>query len=597
MKYDDLVEQLGEFGPYQRRVYILTCLPAAVAAIQTLVTVFILAVPEHRCAIPGLSNDTYKDQGLYQEKLINWTLPWTDVDPGDDTNSWGSAQCNIFVNRTSSNYEPPSDVTGPVSNATESCSAWVFDQSVFDSTFVTEAELVCDDLALKSHANSIYMAGLLVGSIFFGILSDRKGRKPAVIVALAVQCASAISTAFAREWWLFVLLRFFTATGNMGLFMCTFVLGMELVGRTWRTFAGVAIQLFWGAGMFVLTAVAYGLRDWMDLQLATSVYALVLLGLWWLIPESPRWLLTQGRVQEAKDVLAKVAASNGKSLPADVLENLAKVEKKEEEAEKGNAEKEGLLTICSYPVLAFRAFVIFVNWFVVVMVYYGLTLNVGSLGGNIYLNFFLSGAVECLANVVTIYALPRLGRKQFHCFSMLLGGLANVSFLVPTLVGGDNILWVGIVLSNIGKFGATGGFSTIYVYTAELFPTNLRNSVVGTSSMVARVGGIISPYIADLGGLVEGKFGKSLPYVVFGLSGLVAGLLALMLPETLNHKMPETIQDAVNFGKNNATEKEVATESQTVPAKQEVEMRSAAYVISAAESNGHSNPAFQSEKF
>ena len=58
--------------------------------------------------------------------------------------------------------------------------------------------------------------------------------------------------------------------------------------------------------------------------------------------------------------------------------------------------------------------------------------------------------------------------------------------------------WVGIVLSNIGKFGATGGFSTIYVFTAELFPTNLRNSVVGTSSMVARIGGIISPYIADL---------------------------------------------------------------------------------------------------
>ena len=48
MKYDDLVEELGEFGPYQRKVYVITCLPAAVAAIQTLVSVFILAVPEHR---------------------------------------------------------------------------------------------------------------------------------------------------------------------------------------------------------------------------------------------------------------------------------------------------------------------------------------------------------------------------------------------------------------------------------------------------------------------------------------------------------------------------------------------------------------------
>ena len=74
------------------------------------------------------------------------------------------------------------------------------------------------------------------------------------------------------------------------------------------------------------------------------------------------------------------------------------------------------------------------------MVYYGLTLNVGSLGGSIYLNFFLSGAVETLANIVTIWALPRMGRKKFHCISMLVGGVANVSFLIPVLVGGGSKL-------------------------------------------------------------------------------------------------------------------------------------------------------------
>ncbi|GFS14262.1 organic cation transporter protein [Elysia marginata] len=591
MKYDDLVEELGEFGPYQRKIYVITCLPAAVAAIQTLVTVFTLAVPKHRCSVLGLANDTFKTQGLHHEQLINWTLPWTDFDPDDDSKAWGSAQCNVFINRTAENYH----LFEPSSNDTRSCSKWTFDTSVFENTFVTEENMVCDDLPLKSHANSIYMAGLFVGSIFYGLFSDWKGRKPAILVALVVQCASAIGTAFAPNWWAFVVLRFLTATGNMGLFMCPFVLSMELVGRMWRTFAGVAIQLFWGAGMFLLTLIAYLVRDWVDLQLATSIYAVTLLSLYWFLPESPRWLLTQGRVQEAKAVLEKVAEANGKTLPTNVLEIMSKTEKDKEETPKNEG---GLLTICSYPVLAFRAMVIFVNWFVVVMVYYGLTLNVGSLGGSIYLNFFLSGAVETFANIVTIWALPRMGRKKFHCFSMILGGVANVSFLIPVLVGKSNITWVGMLLSNIGKFGATGGFSTIYVFTAELFPTNLRNSVVGTSSMVARIGGIICPYIADLGTLVGGKFGTSLPYVVFGLSGLVAGLLALMLPETLNQKLPETIQDAVHFGKSKPTDAEETVSSTTkLPSAKEEQKTRNTEKASVENGNGHLNQGFELEKF
>ena len=55
--------------------------------------------PSSRCSVPGLSNDTFERRGLYQEELINWTLPWTDFDPDDDTNPWGSAQCEVYVNR------------------------------------------------------------------------------------------------------------------------------------------------------------------------------------------------------------------------------------------------------------------------------------------------------------------------------------------------------------------------------------------------------------------------------------------------------------------------------------------------------------------
>ena len=60
------------------------------------------------------------------------------------------------------------------------------------------------------------------------------------------------------------------------------------------------------------------------------------------------------------------------------------------------------------------------------------------------------------------------------------------------------IKWVTVVLANVGKFGISAAFAVIYVWSAELFPTVVRNSGMGSSSMMARVGGMVCPYIADL---------------------------------------------------------------------------------------------------
>ena len=60
------------------------------------------------------------------------------------------------------------------------------------------------------------------------------------------------------------------------------------------------------------------------------------------------------------------------------------------------------------------------------------------------------------------------------------------------------LYWITVVLSNVGKFGISAAFAIIYVWSAELFPTNVRNSGMGSSSMMANIGSMVSPYIADL---------------------------------------------------------------------------------------------------
>lgn len=108
----------------------------------------------------------------------------------------------------------------------------------------------------------------------------------------------------------------------------------------------------------------------------------------------------------------------------------------------------------------------------------------------------------------------------------------------------DRLNWLVVVLAMCGKLAITASYGTIYIFSAEQFPTVIRNVGMGTSSMCARVGGILAPYINLLS-----EVWKPFPMIVFGVLAFAGGLLSLFLPETLNKALPETIEDGENFGK------------------------------------------------
>merc|ERR1712172_392096 len=96
-----------------------------------------------------------------------------------------------------------------------------------------------------------------------------------------------------------------------------------------------------------------------------------------------------------------------------------------------------------------------------------------------------------------------------------------------------------VTLAMVGKFLIAGTFALAYLYTAELFPTPVRNVAVGGASTFARIGSMSAPYIVD----ILGKVSAGIPTVIFGAASIIAGLLSLLLPETLNKKLPETVAD------------------------------------------------------
>lgn len=85
---------------------------------------------------------------------------------------------------------------------------------------------------------------------------------------------------------------------------------MEIVGTQWRAAITVLYQIPFSLGQMSLAGIAYLFRHWQHLQIAITIPSIILLSYWWIVPESPRWLLAVGKQKAACKILEKVAIIN-----------------------------------------------------------------------------------------------------------------------------------------------------------------------------------------------------------------------------------------------------------------------------------------------
>nr|XP_006825793.1 PREDICTED: solute carrier family 22 member 4-like [Saccoglossus kowalevskii] len=152
-------------------------------------------------------------------------------------------------------------------------------------------------------------------------------------------------------------------------------------------------------------------------------------------------------------------------------------------------------------------------------------------------------AVEIPGTLSCWVLLDKVGRRWLMCSYMVLGGIALIISVPP-----DNIN-VSATCAMIGKFFMSGSWTIIYIFSAEIYPTTVRNAGMGVSSTWARVGSIISPYIMLLSDIWD-----PMPYLIMGITSIIAGLFALLLPETSHKDLPETLAEGELFGTKHANE-------------------------------------------
>ncbi|CAN7941472.1 unnamed protein product, partial [Ixodes hexagonus] len=389
-------------------------------------------------------------------------------------------------------------------------------------------DLICNKAYQLRLVQSIFMSGVMAGAFIFGYISDRFGRRQTLLFSSIAMSAFSFFGGFAPSLALHAACRFLAGMTTASMALVSFVMMTELIGPSRRALMGTLFPLVFAVGIAMHAVLAYLIPNWRYYTIATSLLAVLFLPLILLLPESPRWLLLHGQQARAKEVLVHIAVKNGTvgCLPRSWDLQEQKLH------HRGSNPKVLFLNRTLRNQTLVQLFI----WLVNGITYYALTMAASSLGGDLYLSTALSGLIEVPGYLLSAWLLSTMGRKLSLCGTMVLGSAACIAIQFATHLAYG--VTVENVLSLVAKMCISMSFAIIYLYSAELMPTIVRNVGMGLASVAARIGGIISPFVSLLDNVMPG-----FQFTVLGVVMLVSGLSALLLPETMGKPLPETIHD------------------------------------------------------
>ncbi|KYN09242.1 Organic cation transporter 1 [Trachymyrmex cornetzi] len=488
--------------------------------------------PLHWCKVPGLEN-----MDIARRKRL--AIPASQ----DDNETYSQCMRYDIDWTTMENYSVVATYLPNASWSVIPCDhGWEYETSEITSSIVIDFNLVCDLAIYPTIGLVVLNAGGPIGVYLFGTLNDRIGRRLSFFTCLATLIIGGFLTAISNNFWTWASTRFIVGLTIPAIYQIPFIISLELVGPNYRSFVTVMTCTFYTLGLCMLAGVTYLIRDWRTLAMTTSMPFLMYFFYWWFLPESPRWLLAKGRLSEANDILETLAHVNGKKLPTSFTQKL----RQRMMMSRSNSEEErlrtgpGVLSLFKLPNMRLKTCLITLNWFANNMVYVGLSYYGPALGNEEHLSFLFSSLAEIPSYIACWVVMDRWGRRWPLCLCMVVAG---VSCITTVLLSSDAVMET-LILFLISKSAISASFLIIYPFAGELYPTQLRGVAIGFSAYISGLGLIIIPFVTYLG-----KENLVLPLVILGTISIIGGLSGLRLPETLHHRLPQTVEEGELFGK------------------------------------------------
>ncbi|XP_015175902.1 PREDICTED: synaptic vesicle glycoprotein 2B [Polistes dominula] len=450
----------------------------------------------------------------------------------------------------------------------------------------------CDlklDTQAKGWLNSIIFIGMMAGAYAWGSVADALGRRKVLIAISFMNALCIVASSFSQSYELFMFFRFLNgaALGGSGPVIWSYFAEFQPKSKRGSMLSFMAA--FWTLGnLFVaglawliipqdigITSIAFTYNSWRIFLLICAAPSFIVAGLLLLLPESPKYLLSCGRYQEALDIFRGIYAINtGRSRDSYTVKELILDDFQEPEPVKADIVErskckmmlgdilDNSRQLFVSPILRFTVVSIIIN-FTFHIGYYGLMMwfpelfnrfdefhrdhpgqstsicevtdyvvNRGShrienvcndkIGSSVFMESLITVASAIPANIVAVLGMDRLGRKFFLVFSTLSSGLCSIGLYF--VYNKYHNLIVSAFFSGV----ISCGNAALDCLITEVFPTHLRATGIAISMVAARLGGIIGNIV------IAQLLDMYCPAPTFIVAGLLigGGLLCLFLPNT-----------------------------------------------------------------
>lgn len=409
-------------------------------------------------------------------------------------------------------------------------------EPIVDWSVFSGQNSVCSWRTWLPYGRTLFMVGLLLGSLVGGAISDRFGKRPALLVCVSLHAICGLVPALVSQPLVFVVVRCITGVCTSIINTCAFSLAVEWTLPPSRLWPPAALPFCFGLGTMGGAVLAWCTPSWTWLHLMLSLPEIACLPLFYWIPESPQWLLLRKR----KDVLKRYRNNSRKDQHClDMLLDSAYSE--QQKATKAKLDTDHTHCDIIHPTVLLRLFIMSYISLASALTYFGICLNIGSFGVGVYAAQFFSGLSEAPCLLVPLIGL---GRRPLTILALLLSGAACFLSLLMSRYHCEAVLVMSCAL--LGKLCILAATFISTLYGIELFPTIVRQRCLSLVNLCFRLGCLANTLVPPSS---DGAI--SLAAMLVYSSGPIVGCgLCLLLPETSGLPLPDSVYDCHQQSKN-----------------------------------------------